>query len=847
MQTLSSKYTTLIAAALIAASASFPLTASAQDADSNGAPQATDEADAAEEEKEEDAPAADATSEEAPAESAPSEDEPTEDEANGSEANEGAPTDESGEEDLDDLDDLMEDEGEGVYDRLDKIEVTYTPEEIAKTGGSAHIMDEEDLEEFEHDDVHSILPEVTGVYIRQEDGFGLRPNIGIRGANSERSKKVTLMEDSVLFGPAPYSAPAAYYFPLVTRMSALEVFKGPGSILYGPQTIGGAINFVTRPVPNGMDGGVDLAIGSYPSGKLHVWHGMGNDRAGFLIEGTQLASAGFKELDSGGPTGFDRSEVMLKAHVNSDPTKEVFHKLSVKATYSRELSNETYLGLSDEDFAKNPYRRYASSELDQMKWWRFASKLDYRLELGESFNLTTSVYRHDFSRSWKKFNQFNNGPTASDLLEDPNGGRRELFYRVLTGEVDSSTDDDELIIGTNARDFISQGVQTLARHQIEKKNWSNRLEAGVRVHYDEIIRDHTEERYAMRSGRLERTDDPTAQATNNHDSSVAVAAWLVDQVSFWRATITPGVRVERIANKRVDLTEPDEDAIEGTQAIAIPGLGAYFDITEELGFLAGVHRGFSPVSPGQGDDVSPETSVNYEAGFRYTGESNSGAELIGFFSDYRNLLGQCTFAAGCTEENLDDQFNAGRARIYGAEVLGEHDFIIKGKIKIPVGLSYTFTQTEFLTGFDSLNPQFSEVEPGDELPYVPQHQLSARAGFVTPKVTVNLGTTYASPMREEASQGDEGRKTDAYVGLDALAAYNFSFGSSVYLKGDNLLNAQPIASRRPFGARTIRPRFVMLGFKHKWPNPNAGAPRQAPSEEEMPSELPDELGETAQP
>ena len=118
-----------------------------------------------------------------------------------------------------------------------------------QTAGSAHVLKSEELERFDHDDAHQVLKQVPGVYSRGEDGFGLRPNIGIRGVNPDRSKKITLMEDGVLFGPAPYSAPAAYYFPLITRMESVRVIKGPGRSSFGPQTVGGAVDLVTRRDP----------------------------------------------------------------------------------------------------------------------------------------------------------------------------------------------------------------------------------------------------------------------------------------------------------------------------------------------------------------------------------------------------------------------------------------------------------------------------------------------------------------------------------------------------------------------------------------------------------------------
>ena len=151
--------------------------------------------------------------------------------------------------------------------------IVYGDNQQIKEAGSAHQVSAEVLEQFEWNDIQQVLSLVPGVMTRTEDGFGLRPNIGIRGANSDRSAKVTLMEDGVLFAPAPYAAPAACYFPMTTRLVGVEVFKGAASTRYGPQTVGGAVNVLTRSIPVERQWAGDLSYGAFNTLKLHGYTG----------------------------------------------------------------------------------------------------------------------------------------------------------------------------------------------------------------------------------------------------------------------------------------------------------------------------------------------------------------------------------------------------------------------------------------------------------------------------------------------------------------------------------------------------------------------------------------------
>ncbi len=690
------------------------------------------------------------------------------------------------------------------------IEVTIAGTRVAKTPGSAHVLRREDLERFEHDDPQGVLLQVPGVYIRQEDGVGLRPNIGIRGTNPDRSKKLTLTEDGVLFGPAPYSAPAAYYFPLMTRMAGVQVLKGPAAISKGPQTIGGAIDFISAPVPNKLAGSVDLAGGQYGYGKAHARLGAGNEQFGVLIEGVHLQNSGFMELPSGANTGSKRNDWMVKTRYLLDPDAVVRHEFGIKLAYADEVSNESYLGLSDADFRDNPYRRYPAAALDKMTNHRTSVVASHTVDFTQrALQIKTQAYRHDYTRSWRKVNQMRDGAIAPILL-DPEDFNNAPYYGVLTGEYDSATPGEQILIGPNHREFVSQGVQSVLTAQRQTGSIEHRIEAGLRLHHDSIDRRHTQDAFRMEGGKLALVEDFATQTTaDNRANSYAAAMHIVDAMTFRALTLTPGTRIEVIEGRTEDrLSGKEERAL---VVATMPGMGAFYALTEELGLLAGVYRGFSPPPPASKN--KPEYATNLEFGARYS-RGRTRIEAIGFYNAYRNITSVCTVSSGCSEANLDMQYDGGKARIYGVEAYASHTLQF-GPVRVPLLAAYTFTRGEFREDFLSQDPIWGAVKRGDEMPYLPRHQLSSSIAVETKRAGGAAAVTYVAPMREEPGQGSlsDAWKTDKQVWVDLEAHVRIVGPFMLYANLRNVANAQNIVARRPYGARVNAPRWLQIGAK----------------------------------
>ncbi len=700
-----------------------------------------------------------------------------------------------------------------VFDRL---LVTGGPAGLDRIPGSADYLGARELRVRQHTDVHRILRRVPGVNIQEEEGFGLRPNIGMRGTGVERSQKITLLEDGVLIAPAPYSAPAAYYFPTAGRMEAIEVRKGSSAVRQGPFTNGGVLNLVSSSIPSSFGGRLSAAVGGDDTARLHARVGDARSRIGWSLETYQLASDGFKDLDGGGSTGVELGDYVGKLRLTSRRGVSPYQALEVKLGRTDQRGRETYLGLTAADFERTPYRRYAGSQRDRIDAEHEQIQLRYLLQPGPRFDLTATVYRNDFFRNWHKL-QSVAGAGIAEVLAAPERFARELA--LLRGERDDFG--GALTTRNNRRDYYSEGFEAIAGYDHGTGAVRQRFEVGLRLHRDGEDRFQDEARWLMAAGRmrLAATGAPGSQS-NRVSRARATALYVTDEISAGRWTVSAGARLESIDFERRDFGTGDpgrsgrELAVDANGVdVLVPGIGASFAASDAWVVFAGVHRGFAPPGPGQGREARAEESVNWEAGFRHRGRDLS-SQVVGFLSDYENLLGRDTLSSG--GEGTGDAFNGGRVDVRGLEA--EIDFDpgrARGwRREVPLKLAYTWTAARFRSSFETDFADWApRVESGDELPYLPEHQLFASAGVSGRRVGLFADLTWASPMRTTAGRGPLAAEesTDEVLTADLSLRVRLRAGLELTAQVLNLTDQTVLVARRPAGLRPGLPRSALVG------------------------------------
>lgn len=699
--------------------------------------------------------------------------------------------------------------------------------------GSAQYIGAAQLEQQTYSDIQRILRQVPGVSVQVEDGYGLRPNISIRGVASERSGRITLLEDNVLIAPAPYSAPSAYYFPTAGRMHAVEILKGPAAITQGPYTIGGAMNMISTPIPGKQGGTVQAETGSDSTHRLHATYGGTYDNGfGFLVETHQWQSDGYQDIDrSNSDTGLDIEDYTVKLAYSTGR-----HSIELKLQYAEQDSEQSYLGLTDTDFSDDPFRRYGLSALDNMHTEHEQQILRYRFEINEDMTFRATAYNNEHERTWFKtegidfdgsasFGEFSGTGWAS-VVEAVNRGENlsgispAQMQAILDGMADTPVGSIQL--RSNAREYFSRGIQFGFDWRFETGDVHHELEIGLRMHEDEEDRLQRDSSYHQASGQLILDDlGLLGNAGNRVQEAEALAFHIYDRISFGNWVLTPGVRHEDIDQQRTRWEiRPGRTADPASRSAAnfrssrsndteiwMPGLGVLYSLSDATTLVAGVHKGFT--APSNAPGVDEEEAINYELGVRFN-DGRLSAEAVYFLSDYDNLLGVCTASSG-TECTIGDAFNGDAATVQGVEVLVATDLALNRAFSVPLTFNYSWIDSEFDSDVAD-TAFFGDVSEGDPIPYIPEHQFNISLGYEKDRLSGFINVNYVDEVCVRASCGPF-EETDSALTVDISAHYRFSEMIDLYAKVENVTGEEDIMGRQPYGARPNKARTGLVGVQ----------------------------------
>lgn len=687
---------------------------------------------------------------------------------------------------------------------------------LEQTPGSVTLVRNEDLRAQRPQHAGDMLRNVVGVHVVPEDGLGMRLNISVRGLDPNRSRKVLILEDGIPVTLNPYGSPELYYSPPIERMDRIEVVRGSGQILYGPQTVGGVINYISADPPRGL-----MALANVRGGNMgyFIAHAAGGLTQGVLgvrldvlhrrFDGPRLPSAQVTNV-----TG------RLRARFSARST------LNVKFDFYDEQSGATYVGPTTAQFAANP--AFNPAVHDRFLVRRYAVSVWHDWVIAPGLRLHTSAYGYETHRTWRRQNFERTDSGASyervcdafarcgprgDASVTPDNDGSSLFFRQ-----DATFRDRHFLVG---------GIEPRLTWRWNANSiLSGELTAVVRAHYEQA------------DERLLLTTRPTDESGETVDAEVrngyAFSAAVQNRFSFWRKLhITPGVRLETFASdRRISRVADSMNATRGMDVnvfgqslvwAVIPGVGVTFEPRREWTVYGGFHRGFSP--PRTKDAVSnaglnlrldPELSWNYELGGRARLGRWLEADVAAFWIEFDNQIIPPSESGGAISAN---GFNTGHSRHIGLEAAATFDpsqFFLPPSVRLPLIVNYTYLPVAML-----LEGLFT----GNRVPYAPQHMFNAQLRFVHSsgilmQATMNVVSSQFTDKdnTESASRNGLIGAIPTYVTLDARVAYTWrATGLTFAVSGRNLTDQLYIASRAPQGVQPAGYRQVFAEIEWRWP------------------------------
>lgn len=647
---------------------------------------------------------------------------------------------------------------------------------LPELAGSGSILSQKTLESSHPFTVNEALRKVAGVHARDEEGFGLRPNIAIRGLNPTRSTKITLLEDGLPLAYAPYGDNASYYHPMIDRYQRIEVLKGASSLLFGPQTIGGVINYIT-PIPSKeFKGYVQATAGNRDFTNIKLNASAYNALVDYSHkEGDGARDNLHHELD----------DLNVKYSMALGDNQA----LTLRGNYYQEQSQQTYTGLTQKEFellgrAYNPFKN-ATFDIE-----RVGLSASHDLIINDDINVITSLYYGKFDRDWWR---------QSSNSTDSQCGAAFTNLR-LAGQV---VDPDSCHSAQGRlRSYTTWGVEP----RLTAKNPLGELQVGLRVHREEQDRTQINAKQPLgRTGTI---------AESNLRTTDALSAFIAHRFDVQQVQITPIIRYEDMDVERTNRLNntTGSSSIDNVSA----GLGVTYNPNKTLTVFASVHEGFAPPrvedligGAGTVTEVDGEESLNMELGVRSQIGSQLSVQAAYFRNDYDNLIAVGSIAGGSTP------LSQGEALFSGVELSADGQWD-----KVFSRFAYTWlNEAEQSTAYKNVATQAVVGVAGKRQPYAPEHTLTAALGYEWQGLRAEVEAQYVGEQfsdfantEQATADGQKGRIASHTV-WNSSVNYAFNNQVSSFVTVKNLTDKTYIVDRTR-GIQVGMPRLVQVGVKY---------------------------------
>jgi Fe(3+) dicitrate transport protein len=425
---------------------------------------------------------------------------------------------------------------------------------LQRVPGSGTLVTKKEIDRAAPLDLAEMLRRVPGVQARQEYGGGGRLDISVRGLDAGRSRRILMLEDGVPISINPYSEPDMYFAPPVERMRGIEVVKGSGNILFGPQTLAGTINFLTLAPPDHRTFAADLDVGNYGYVRGLANYGDSYGGARYVVQVLHRRGDGFRDQ------GFESTNGLAKLAFDTGQDGEATLKLG----FHRDESGSEDVGLTRAMYAAQP-RRATLSPLSRLVLDRYDASLTHVQRLGAHTKLTTLAYGYITDRIWRR-QSYTRSPSSLEsydrIVGDPTVRGGAIYFAHGNRILD--------------REYGVLGLEPRFEHRVQTGSVGHTFEFGGRV-----LRESAH--YQDRRGDYPESFSGEARSEEKH-SGLAFAGYVQDRIALRDdLLVTPGIRVEHLTSKRTILRRENGNTsqdvfFEGSSDVngVIPGIGAVY-------------------------------------------------------------------------------------------------------------------------------------------------------------------------------------------------------------------------------------------------------------------------------